>query len=204
MPYTIKCAAPSCGELTRGGNIVELLRDHRDKAGWFLCGSCKQSTGFVERRFRLQEEGQHWEPYLRGAIVLGELGNSYQPFVFLVSESPEAAVDSCWFCYYKDTRNNPDGTVNASGRLKLGYGPGGPPMLPAEMILALIRRLVELRVVVARFRCKVLASKRRCRWVVPRLNDWGHGEHEILHQMRLCWRARHATMARSFGCCFCW
>jgi hypothetical protein len=35
MPYTIKCSFPFCGKLTLGGNIVELLRDHRDGAGWF-------------------------------------------------------------------------------------------------------------------------------------------------------------------------
>jgi hypothetical protein len=33
----------------------------------------------------MQEVGEVWEPFLRGAIPLGESGDTYQPFVFLIS-----------------------------------------------------------------------------------------------------------------------
>ena len=42
-----------------------------------------------------------------------------------------------WFSYYKDLRDT-------GGRLKLGYGPGGPPVLGAVDVLKLVRQMVAL------------------------------------------------------------
>lgn len=42
-----------------------------------------------------------------------------------------------WFSYYKDTR--PEG-----GRLKLGYGPGGPPVLDKDQVKRLIKELLKV------------------------------------------------------------
>ena len=117
MTWRIKCNS-KCGKETWAGNIDELIKNHRDSDGWFLCECGKH--GHIEKSFDLQEPGETWEPYLRGIIPLGKRKDTYQPFVFLVSYKPNGPVNDIWFSYYKDTR--PTG-----GRLKLGYGPGGPP-----------------------------------------------------------------------------
>lgn len=78
---------------------------------------------------RVQEAGDRWEPFLRGAIRLGASGDTYQPFVFLVSYEPAGTVTDVWFSYYKDLRDS-------GCRLKLGYGPGGPPGLGAGDVLS--------------------------------------------------------------------
>lgn len=83
-----------------------------------------------------------WAPFLRGAISLGQRGDFYQPFVYLVTYKPGAAIkEDCelWFAYYKDMR--PTG-----GRLKLGYGPGGPPVVDAQDLLSLLSQLVAIEV----------------------------------------------------------
>lgn len=48
-------------------------------------------------------------------------------------------VKHVWFSYYKDLR--------PSGRLKLGYGPGGPPLLGKREVMILLRKLVDLQYV---------------------------------------------------------
>ncbi len=96
-------------------------------------------SGYVEKSFRLQEQGETWEPFLRGAISLGIPTDTYQPFVYLVSNSPDGPINDLWFAYYKDTR--PMG-----GRLKLGYGPGGPPVLGSEDLLTLLVHLISIGV----------------------------------------------------------
>jgi hypothetical protein len=40
-------------------------------------------------------------------------GETYQPFVYLVSDKPDGKIEDLWFVYYKDTRAD-------GGRLKLG------------------------------------------------------------------------------------
>jgi len=72
---------------------------------------------------------------LRGIIPLGESGDIYQPFVFLVSYEPSSEVTDIWFSYYKDLRDD-------GGRLKFGYGPGGPPVLGKASFLNLLSQLV--------------------------------------------------------------
>jgi|SRR5665647_636395 len=135
MPFVIKCSDKNCNKETWTANIVDLINDHRDDNGWFIC-SCGQK-GYIEKSFSLQEEGEVWEPYLQGIITLGDDGDTYQPFVFNVSYSPLDKTDSLWFSYYKDLRKE-------GGRLKLGYGPGGPPVLHKDTFKELIKKLIQL------------------------------------------------------------
>ncbi|MFH1131206.1 MAG: hypothetical protein V1754_07715 [Pseudomonadota bacterium] len=135
MGWLIKCTDTKCGMQTWAGNIVDLINDHLDSAGWLLCQCGKH--GYVEKSFELQESGETWEPYLRGIIPLGSPKDTYQPFVFLVSYEPSGPVNDIWFSYYKDLRAT-------GGRLKLGYGPGGPPVLGKEDVLRLLRQLRDI------------------------------------------------------------
>lgn len=134
MGWQIKCIA-NCGRESWAANIVDLIHKHRDSSGWFLCSCGKQ--GYIEKRFALQEVGEVWEPYLRGAIPLGEESDTYHPFVFLVSYEPNGEVKDVWFSYYKDLRSS-------GGRLKLGYGPGGPPVLGKLVLLDLLNQLIKV------------------------------------------------------------
>jgi hypothetical protein len=59
--------------------------------------------------------------------------------VYLVSYDPDGPVNDLWFAYYKDMRP-------AGGRLKLGYGPGGPPVLGSQDLLTLLGRLIRIGV----------------------------------------------------------
>jgi len=131
MSWLIKCL-DGCGSDNWVSNIKILINNHRDENGWFVCQCGK--NGYIEKRFNLQEPGETWEPYLRGVIPLGDESEIYQPFVFLVSYKPDSNVNDVWFSYYKDTR--PTG-----GRLKLGYGPGGPPVLGKEQLLSLLKKM---------------------------------------------------------------
>jgi len=133
MAYAVKCLK-GCLEISWPGNIIELL-ESRDKRGFFKC-ACGHH-GYIEKRFALQEKGETWEPYLRGAVVLGDQDHTYQPFVYLVSYSPDGPINDFWFAYYKDTRES-------GGRLKLGYGPGGPPVLSGDQLLSLLKELITI------------------------------------------------------------
>jgi len=132
MGWQIECTNANCGKLTWAANIVDLISSHRDENGWFLC-SCGQH-GYIKKSYVVQEGGGAWEPFLRGIIALGDVGDSYQPFVFLVSYEPCGPVSDVWFSYYKDTRAT-------QGRLKLGHGPGGPPVLGKVGVLNLLAKL---------------------------------------------------------------
>ncbi len=136
MGWQIKCTESDCGQQSWANNIVDLIANHVDGKGWFLCSCGKY--GYIAKRFELQEPGEVWEPYLRGVIPLGESGDTYQPFVFLVSYEPSGDVTDIWFSYYKDLRSS-------GGRLKLGYGPGGPPVLGKASFLSLLSQLVATR-----------------------------------------------------------
>ena len=138
MPFLIKCSDKNCNKETWTANIVDLISENRDDDGWFVC-SCGE-RGYIEKSFSLQEKGEVWEPYLQGIITLGDDGDTYQPFVFNVSYSPEAKTDSLWFSYYKDLRE-------VGGRLKLGYGPGGPPVLHKDTIIKLVKQLIHLDII---------------------------------------------------------
>ncbi len=130
----IKCMDPECREKTRAADTVDLIKNHRDKQGWFRCRCGRR--GYIEKSFATQE-GRIWAPFLKGAIELGDQDDTYQPFVFLVGDKPDAHADHVWFSYYKDMR--PWG-----GRLKLGHGPGGPPVLATRTIGDLIQELVKI------------------------------------------------------------
>ncbi len=135
MSWTIDCCDPKCGNKTLAKNIVDLIDNHRNEDGWFKCSTCG-GLGYIEKRFNLQEPGETWEPYLKGIVPLGESGDTYQPFVFLVSYKPNENPNDAWFSYYKDTRQ-------LGGRLKLGYGPGGPPVLGETQIIELVKTMVQ-------------------------------------------------------------
>lgn len=139
--WLIQCTDKSCGKRTWAGNIVDLIQKHTDEAGWLRC-ACGE-RGYVEKKFKLQEPGDTWEPYLMGIIPLGDQEDTYQPFVFLVSYSPhdydpDQTQTDVWFSYYKDLRED-------GGRLKLGYGPGGPPVLGTTQMVSLLERLIAMR-----------------------------------------------------------
>lgn len=137
----------------KAGNIVELLAK-RDKQGYFeaACGH----RGYIEKHFELQEEGEAWKPFLRGAITFAGR-KKYQPFVYLVSYKPNARITDLWFAYYKDLRSK------KGGRLKLGHGPGGPPVLGSYDLLELLRRLVAIGVLSPRDVQKAISKKSRSR-----------------------------------------
>ena len=135
MGWSINCTDTRCARQTWACNIVDLITNYRDAQGWFLCSCGKH--GYVEKSFKLQEAGEVWEPYLRGIILLGKSGDTYQPFVFLVSYESAGKITDVWFSYYKDLRR-------LGGRLKLGYGPGGPPVLSKRNFLDLVSELIEI------------------------------------------------------------
>ena len=137
MAWIIECCTDDCPK-TNGGNIADLLKSHLDARGWFVCGTCG-GNGYIKKQFNLQEPGQVWNPFLRGAIRLGNAGSTYQPFVFLVSDSPHNPPQAAWFSYYKDTR--------PEGRLKMGYGPGGPPVLNITQVVGLVDTLRDMQLV---------------------------------------------------------
>jgi hypothetical protein len=83
MAWNIKCTDSDCAQQSWANNIVDLIANHRDGQGWFLCPCGKH--GYIEKHFELQEVGEVWKPNLRGVIPLGESGDTYQPFVFLLS-----------------------------------------------------------------------------------------------------------------------
>ena len=137
MAYIIQCGDSKCNSKTGTENIVDLKRNHCDEQGWFLCGHCG-SRGYVHKKFELQEGGNPWEPYLKGIIQPRSYSDTagYQPFAFLVSGSPEKEPDDIWFAYYKDFREQ-------GGKLKVGYGPGGPPVFYITDMLDFVAQLVE-------------------------------------------------------------
>jgi hypothetical protein len=99
MGWNIQCCNGKCKSNTWANNIVDLITNHRDADGWFVCGSCR-ARGYVQRSYNLQELGDKWEPYLRGVIPLGSAGEVYQPFVFLISYDKSGPAESLWFSYY--------------------------------------------------------------------------------------------------------
>jgi len=137
--WLIKCSDSRCAQQTRANNIVDLIRHHLDAKGRFVCLCGK--WGYVKKRFKTQEGNYDWEPILRGIIPLAKKEDTYQPFVFLVSYETGGEIreiKDVWFSYYKDLRKS-------GGRLKLGYGPGGPPVLSKAYFLTLLSRLVQTR-----------------------------------------------------------
>lgn len=144
----ITCMDSMCGERTRPADTVDLIKYYRDQDGWFRC--CCGRRGYIKKSFTTQE-GPVWAPFLKGAIELGDADDTYQPFVFLVGDQPDEHADQVWFSYYKDMR--PWG-----GRLKLGHGPGGPPVLATRTVGDLLEQLVRLGCVERR-KARALAKR---------------------------------------------
>lgn len=138
MAWEIKCLNSECGHSTWASEIVDLLSNHRDRENRFVCEKCA-GNGYIEKRFSMQEKGETWSPYLLGAIDLykPESDKAYHPFVFLVDYDPHKDPSNLWFSYYKDLRND-------GGRLKMGYGPGGPPVLDKEHFSMLLKELGKI------------------------------------------------------------
>lgn len=136
MGWLIQCNNLACNKETWACNIVDLIDNCTDKNGWFICSHCN-NCGFIKKKFDLQEPGETWEPFLLGVLRLGVINDTYQPFVFMVSYDSNGPAEDIWFSYYKDLRST-------GGRLKLGYGPGGPPVLGTEQILLLLKNLIGL------------------------------------------------------------
>jgi hypothetical protein len=139
MSYKLACINNKCSNKeSKAINVLDLIENYVGKDYLFYCPKCSQNI-YIEKQFDLQEKGQTWEPFLWGIIPLGFKNKTYQPFIYLVSDSPKSKISSCWFCYYKDTRKQ-------GGKLKLGYGPGGPPVLKISQIKELIKILSDLKI----------------------------------------------------------
>ena len=138
MGWDIKCNDKKCnGDWAK--NIVDLLNNHRDENGWFKC--CCEKQGFIKKEHQLQEKGEVWTPVIMGALRLGQEGDSYQPFVYIISDTQKhKEANQIQFCYYKDLRGE------KGGRLKTGHGPGGTPVLKASQLPELINDLKKLGV----------------------------------------------------------
>jgi hypothetical protein len=137
MGWNIKCVDKNC-KGSWANNIVDLIKKHTDQDGWFLCSCGKK--GHIKKSFKLQETRDTWKPYLRGVIPLADKPDDiYQPFVFLVSYEPNDDPVDVWFSYYKDLRSQAGG-----GHLKMGYGPGGPPVLNKLKVVDLLSRMKSL------------------------------------------------------------
>lgn len=130
--WKIKCNNPQCGEVVDPGTIDQLAARRRDDLDFFLCSKCGD-RGHIAKSYDTQEGGR-WEPYLLGMVGhrTGP-GETFFPFAFLTSDNSKGPVTQVWFCYYKDTRHKP------GGRLKMGHGPGGPPVFNLEHFLELTR-----------------------------------------------------------------
>ena len=156
MGWQVDCGNPNCLQPSWASNIVDLIAHFCDEDGMLICQNCRKQTGYVRKKFVLQEEGETWEPILRGVVRLAKPEDSYQPFVFLASYESEQEqgapptsiielpITDLWFSYYKDLRGHvrEDGTP---GRLKMGYGPGGPPVLNVPQLLDLMRHMLRLK-----------------------------------------------------------
>ncbi len=137
--WVIECCANPKHENSYPDNIHDLIQNEKyyDENRLFRCSDCK-STGYIQKSYKLQERDQKgkqakFEPFLMGAIKLGEENDSYQPFIFLVSYEPKGKPEDVWFCYYKDTR--PSG-----GRLNFRSG----PVLSIKQVCSLGESLANL------------------------------------------------------------
>ena len=136
MAWIIKCGDSECVSETWTQNIDDLKRNHCDDQGWFLCGTCGR-RGYIPKQYDLQEGGEPWKPYLKGIIQPNGYGDGvYQPFAFLTSAKPNEDPSGVWFSYYKDMRKQ-------GGRLKMGYGPGGPPVFETEGVVDFVAQMIE-------------------------------------------------------------
>jgi hypothetical protein len=138
MSFRLTCNNRKCHSSQRAKNIVDLISNYVGNDHFFKCPECSHNM-YIEKSFYLQEPGTTWKPYLRGIVELGIAGHSYRPFIFLVSRKPNNRISSCWFSYFKDLRKS-------GGKLKLGYGPGGPPNLRMKQIKKMVKELKQMNI----------------------------------------------------------
>ena len=140
MAYKIQCR--SCKKDTWAANIVDLLKEHTDPLGHFICANCDDTDTYIYRESTLQENGEVWERWIKGVIQIDSGIETYCPYVFLTADSEDGRPTGLHFHYYKDTR--PQG-----GNLKHGHGPGGPPVLGINDMFTILEHLVAIRAVSA-------------------------------------------------------
>jgi hypothetical protein len=131
MPYDIQCQ--KCKGHTWAGNIVDLIKEHTNAQGRFLCAHCGEVDTFIYRESQLQEEGETWERWIKGVILIDSGINTYSPYIFLTANSEDGEATGLHFHYYKDTRSHKNGS------LKHDHGPGGPPVLHKNDLSSLSR-----------------------------------------------------------------
>jgi hypothetical protein len=85
MAWQVDCGNPQCLKPSWAGNIAELIGSFCNDDGILICPHCNKPTGYIRKTFELQAEGETWEPILRGVVKVRQVGDAYQPFVFLAS-----------------------------------------------------------------------------------------------------------------------
>ena len=140
MPYEIQCR--DCVKTTWVANIVDLIKNHiQSGSGKFICSHCSGKDTFIYRESKLNEKSDDgtpevWERWIKGVMTVDSGFETYCPYIFLTADSEDSQPNGLHFHYYKDTR------TQEGGKLKHGHGPGGPPVLPIEDILLIIRHLI--------------------------------------------------------------
>jgi len=120
---------------------VDLLKEHTDSMGKFVCSGCQSTDTFIYRESKLQEEGETWERWVKGVITIDSGIETYCPYIFLTADSEDGELTGLHFHYYKDTRQQQD------GRLKHGHGPGGPPVLGINNLFHILKYLISTGII---------------------------------------------------------
>ena len=137
MKWPIECG--DCGQITLVPDIVELIDHHLDGHGRILCGHCG-NPGYIGKTFEIQKnDTPYLKPYIRGIIpgpAKRDRTGTYRSLTFLASSAPDQEPQELWLSSIEDTRSE-------GGRLKMGHGPGGPPVFTVEEALDLIAQMVR-------------------------------------------------------------
>jgi hypothetical protein len=143
MSYDIECE--ECEDYTYAKNIVDLIDNHTDENGFFVCEHCSKSKKtFIHKESEMQEKrGQKrrcWERWIKGVVKIDSGIKTFSPYVFYIADDKNAKPSEfrLHFNYYKDTR--PQG-----GSLKHGHGPGGAPVLEQENLFFIIEYLIKIK-----------------------------------------------------------
>ena len=67
MPWLLQCHRYNSHQMS-AETLVDLLQDHRDGQGWFLCSECGWQC-YVGKHYRIAE-GNDWNVKLWGALYL--------------------------------------------------------------------------------------------------------------------------------------
>ena len=137
MKWPIECG--DCGQITLVPDIVELISHHLDGQGRILCGHCR-NPGYIQKTFEIQKnDTPHLKPYIR-VIIPGpakrDRTGTYRSLTFLASSAPDQEPQELWLSSIEDTRSD-------GGRLKMGHGPGGPPVFTTEEVIDLVAQMVR-------------------------------------------------------------